>query len=228
MTNSNTVKAVRATVKFAEGIEVDGYMLPNGEFRVGKTSISTVLGYSKMWVTRKMKQIKEAKEAETLVTSLDENKASNPNKLVKKKPQTLVTSFIKRFSGEIKQIEIDGVIAETLSLEDFRLLIRLADRDGNVQAQGILDSFIDIGIDDFFRLTFGLDQLTLEEKRAKFYNSYVQTLNWYEEDRKEFEAILDQQRFLYPEQFDENGVFIGDAEFEPFYPESHTDEDDWI
>jgi len=48
----NITRAERSTVKFCEGVEVDGYLLPSGEFRVGKISTALALGYGKDWVTR--------------------------------------------------------------------------------------------------------------------------------------------------------------------------------
>lgn len=53
-----TIKAQRATVKFCEGVEVDGYLLPDGEFRVGKISIAKALGYSKEWTGKLLKRLK--------------------------------------------------------------------------------------------------------------------------------------------------------------------------
>ena len=42
---SEPIKAERATIKFIDGLEVDGYRMPDGEFRVGVMGASTVLGY---------------------------------------------------------------------------------------------------------------------------------------------------------------------------------------
>ena len=191
MKNNNIVKAVRATVKFSEQIQVDGYLLPDGEFRVGKTSISNALGYSKMWVGRKIK------EAQTLVTSLATQNGSNPSNIVKNKPQTIVTSLLKKLSGEIRQIEVDGVIADTLSLDDFRVLIRYADREDNFNAQAILDALLDVGLEDWFRLSFGLNQQTLEQKQAKFDQSYIVSIKWLEEDCRDIKVISEiDDRFL--------------------------------
>ena len=46
----NIIKAERATVKFFDGLEVDGYMMPDGEFRVSVTGASVLLGYQKKLV----------------------------------------------------------------------------------------------------------------------------------------------------------------------------------
>jgi len=47
---NNIIRAERATVKFCEGVEVDGYLLPDGEFRVGKVGAAIAVGYGKDWV----------------------------------------------------------------------------------------------------------------------------------------------------------------------------------
>ena len=43
--DNEPIRAERATVRFFDGLEVDGYRMPNGEFRVGLTGASLVLGY---------------------------------------------------------------------------------------------------------------------------------------------------------------------------------------
>lgn len=47
---NNIIRAERATVKFCEGVEVDGYLLPDGEFRVGKVGAAIAVGYGKDWL----------------------------------------------------------------------------------------------------------------------------------------------------------------------------------
>jgi hypothetical protein len=51
-TVEEVIKAERQTVRFFDGLEVDGYRLPDGEFRVGLTGASLVLGYAKNWLGR--------------------------------------------------------------------------------------------------------------------------------------------------------------------------------
>ena len=47
-----TIKSQRATIEYVEGISVDGYMMPNGEFRVGMVGASLALGYAENWLTQ--------------------------------------------------------------------------------------------------------------------------------------------------------------------------------
>jgi hypothetical protein len=46
------IRVERQTVRFFDGLEVDGYRLPSGEFCVGLTGASLVLGYKENWLRR--------------------------------------------------------------------------------------------------------------------------------------------------------------------------------
>lgn len=46
----NIIKAERAVVKFSNGLEVDAYRLPNGEYRIGRVGASVAIGYGKDWL----------------------------------------------------------------------------------------------------------------------------------------------------------------------------------
>lgn len=174
---NNIIRAERATVKFCEGVEVDGYRLPSGEFRVGKTSVATSLGYAENWTNRVINGVTsgKGKDAETLIQW--------------------------GFNGVTSEIEVSGSArgttkADTISLKDFRQLIRLAAKKGRPQAEALLDALLDVGLEDWFRLAFGQEQLTLEEKRDRFYKAYAATINWLAEDRREWSLIEEQELFL--------------------------------
>ena len=49
---SEPIRAERATVRFFEGLEVEGYRMPSGEFRVGLEGTSRVLGSAPNWLYR--------------------------------------------------------------------------------------------------------------------------------------------------------------------------------
>lgn len=171
--NNNITKAVRQTVKFTEGLEVDGYMLPSGEFRVGKTGASVAVGFRKEYLGR----------------------------LEKTSPSQFKALQNKGFTGCIQSIEVNNERgasrAETLSLTDFRKLISFASSKGKPQAQALVDALLDVGLEDWFRLSFGLNQQTLEEKQAKFDKSYIDSIKWLEEDRQEIKVITEtDDRFL--------------------------------
>lgn len=174
---NNIIRAERSTVKFCKGVEVEGYLLPSGEFRVGKISTALALGYGKDWVTRTINGVAsgKGKDAETLTRW--------------------------GFNGVASSIEVSGsargtTVADTISLQDFRQLIRLAAKRGKPEAEALLDALLDVGIEDWFRLAFGQEQLTLEEKLDKFYKAYAATINWLAEDRQDVRLIEEQELFL--------------------------------
>ncbi len=178
---SPIIRAKRAVVKFCDGIQVEGYLLPSGEYRVGKASIASALGYSKDWVRRVISGVASGKSKET---------------------KTLMGWG---FSGVASQVEVPSptnakyVPADTLSLKDFRCLVRLADRKGKKEASALIDAFLDVGIEDWFRLAFGQSQLTLEEKREKFYRTYAASISfedWLKMDREDVLMIIESFIFL--------------------------------
>lgn len=170
---NNIIRAERATVRFCEGVEVDGYRLPDGEFRVGKIGAAIAIGYAKNYLTE----------------------------VEKKSPKQLKALQSAGFTGLEKYIELEsvkggGTSASTLSLADFRKLIIFAASKGKPQAVALLNAIVDVGLEDWFRLAFGQEQLTLEEKRDRFFKAYAATINWLVEDRKEWAVIEEQELFL--------------------------------
>ena len=183
MNDNNIIKAVRETVNFApeypeQKLWVDGYLLPDKTFRVGKTSIAAFLGFENNWTGR-------------LLTKVTKNEGKDSKHLLS-----------RGFSGVTKPVKIKTknnigeVIADTLSLEDFRKLIRLADKKGMPRAEAVVDALLDIPIEDYFRMSFGIERMTFEEVKAKFYTSYAGSLNWLEEDKADWKLIEEQERFL--------------------------------
>lgn len=89
-----------------------------------------------------------------------------------------------------------GTEAKTLSLLDFRKLIVFAAKKERPEADALLDAIVDVSLEDYFRIAFGQQTLTLEEKRDKFFKAYSATIDWLTEDRSDWELIADQERFL--------------------------------
>lgn len=103
----NIIKAERRTVKFCEGVEVDGYMLPDGEFRVGKVGASVAIGYVKNYLAE----------------------------LEKKSPTQFKTLQNMGYVGEIVMIQLEtikggGSYAPTISEVDFNILTAFAASQG--------------------------------------------------------------------------------------------------
>jgi len=167
-----TIKAQRKTIKFCPSVDVEGFLLPDGEFRVGKSSASLALGYQKDYLSRLPK--KSEKQFKAL---LGEGYADSP------------------VSVEV-DIERGSVRSETISLNDFEAFIFFSAYRGKKEAIAIQRAITRTGLEDWFRLSFGQQQLTLEEKRDRFYKSYAATINWLEEDRKDWRVIEEQEMFL--------------------------------
>lgn len=167
---TNIIKAQRAIVKFCEGVEVDGYKLPSGEFRVGKAGASVAVGYGKDWV---------GQLAGKSLKALQDNGFTGSEKVV-----------------NLDLINGGGATAKTLSLQDFRKLIIFAASKGKPKAAALLDAIVDIALEDWLRLSFGESTLDLVERRQAFYSSYVHSIDWQQEDRLDWQVIEDQQLFL--------------------------------
>lgn len=158
------IKARYEPVKFFEGLEVDGYQMPNGEFRVGITTASSVAGLGENYLRRVLL------EGGTRLQPLLEIGFSG-----KTVPQVRVTK-----TGQREE--------RTITLKDFIRLIRHADKLGRPSAGAILDALSELSLIDFFRDAFGEPQLSIEEKRRLFYESYAQSISpeaWREMDREE-------------------------------------------
>lgn len=108
----NIIKAERKTVKFCDGVEVDGYMLPDGEFRVGKVGASVAIGYGKDWLGQ-----------------------------LGGKQLELLKSFGfsgKTIRVELDTIQGGGAFAQTLSMEDFDALVSFGASQGRREAMRIM------------------------------------------------------------------------------------------
>jgi hypothetical protein len=111
-TTMNIIKAERAVVKFSDGVEVDGYRLPNGELRVGMMGASAALGFKGSWLkqlsTRQMGLLQEL---------------GYEGKILR---------------VELETINGGGAFAETISISDFKILATFAASKGKVNALKII------------------------------------------------------------------------------------------
>lgn len=160
------IRAERATVTFIDGLTVDGYRMPNGEFRVGLEGASVVVGYKKDWLPQAFRR-----SARTLKT-------------------------LQGFGFTASQLEVSvgreevsgASIAKTISLDDFNLVILYAASKGKKAALALQLSLTKLALNDFFRDAFGETSLSIDEKRQLFYETYAATIspeNWREMDRAE-------------------------------------------
>jgi hypothetical protein len=158
------IKAERATVEFFDGLSVDGYRMPNGEFRVGITTASVVAGFAENYLRRLLA------DGGTRLQPLLDNGFSGITF-----PQVRVTK-----TGEREE--------RAITLKDFIRLLRYADKQGRQSAGAILDALSELSLIDFFRDAFGEPPLSIAEKRRLFYESYAQSIspeNWRQMDRED-------------------------------------------
>lgn len=160
------IKAVRATVVFFEGLEVDGYRMPSGEFRIGLAGASRLLGYSREWLG----------DAVSVKT-----------------PRTVKALRSLGFSDNIEKVSAQSIRGNdyedrTISLQDFNCCIIYAVQAKKKAAIALQKSFTLLALNDFFRNAFGEIPLTVDEKRILFYREYAASISpadWREMDRED-------------------------------------------
>jgi len=160
------MKLETAIITFCEGVYVDGYKTPEGEYRVGSVGASLALGYARNWVLR--------------VTSKGE--------------KSLKTLQDMGFEGYILSGEVDrrqggksGV--KTLSLDNFNILIEYAVSKGKKPAIALSNALRRVSLEVFFRDGFGDEPMGIDEIRRVFYRSYAQSIDWRREDRGDVERL---------------------------------------
>ena len=168
-----TIKSQRATIEYVEGISVDGYMLPNGEFRVGMVGASLALGYGRQWLTQVLTREGKALKALQGIG----------------------------FTGFSEEIDLDainggGTKATTISLSDWQRLKIYAAQQGKMKAVALL-AYQSLSSDaDLFTDAFALPRWTVEQKRAMYCAELAKNINWLEEDRQEWRVIEEQEAFI--------------------------------
>lgn len=178
MAEDDAIKAERATVTFFNGLSVDGYKMPNGEFRVGVTGASRVLGYPDNWLFRILRG-ESRKQLESL--------------------QGL--GFTQETAKIVSETARGEREAQTIGLRDFNRLISYAVFDGKRPALALQLALTEVALNDFFRDAFGEPPLSIEEKRQLFYEAYARTIspeNWRQMDREEIVRLAlpgDEERF---------------------------------
>ena len=163
---SNVIRFERATVQFTEGLSVDGYMTPNGEFRVGVMGSALVLGFSQQWLFQLL---------------------SRGGKTLKALQGMGFTT--SQLEGSVDRDGRGASGVATISLKDFAILIAYATSQGKPQALALQLSLTELSLMDFFRDAFGQRPLTMAEKRERFYRAYAASLDWAKEDRLDVEAL---------------------------------------
>lgn len=152
------------TVRFFDGLEVDGYRMPRGEFRVGLTGASLVLGYKENWLRRILSRGGTALNA---LRGL---------------------GFTEQIEEVVRETSRGDREVRTIGLRDFNRLIAYAVADGKKAALALQLALTEVALNDFFVDAFGEPPLTIEEKRRLFYEAYAATIspeNWRGMDRED-------------------------------------------
>ncbi len=154
MDDEKPIRAERRPVPFFEGLEVEGYRMPNGSYRVGIEGASLVIGYARNWLGRVL---------------------SRGGSTAKTLRGIGFTEEIEEVVAQSKQG--NDIIAGTLSLHDFNLLIAYGVSKGKRAALALQLSLTKLALTDFFRDAFGEPPLSIEEKRRLFYEAYAATIS---------------------------------------------------
>jgi hypothetical protein len=164
------IKAEKAIITFATGVELEAYRMPNGEFRAGLNSASLLVGYSKDWLGKGiLRSDRTAKALQELGFS-------------QQIEEVTATTNVSNF----------GVKAKTISLDDLSKVILYAAIQGKKEAIALQLSFTKISLNDFFRDAFNERPLTIEEKRHLFYKTYAASLtkqDWLHMDKQDIENL---------------------------------------
>jgi len=149
------IRAERQTVRFFDGLEVDGYRMPNGEFRVGLEGTSRVLGFAPNWLYLTLSR----SQGKTLKTLQGYGFDAYQLRATVERPQGGTTTV------------------DTISLDSFNICIVYGVQQKKKASLALQLSLTKMSIMDFFRDAFGELPLSIEQKRRLFYETYAATIS---------------------------------------------------
>jgi hypothetical protein len=162
------IRSERAPVRFFDGLEVDGYKMPSGEYRVGITTASLIAGFADNYLRRSLS------EGGTRLQPL------------------LDSGFSGKTISQVRVTKTGEREERTINLKDFIRLLRYADKQGKQSAGAILDALSELSLIDFFRDAFGDVPASIDEKRRIFYKTYAASISpeeWRQMDREDILRI---------------------------------------
>lgn len=193
--NSKPVTAIKRSIEVTEGITLDALEFPDGSYGFTLTSVAKAIGYSKQWISdvSTLKRNQTVKALEGL-------------------------GFIVSAIGQavIKESNYKGTLnARVINLEQFEAFLDYGVQQGKSQAIALNKAFRRYALLDLLDATFDRPAKSKAEKLdgfkslvKQFYSAiaieYNKTGQWLIEDQEDAEQIEDQQRFLYPELYDED------------------------
>ena len=155
-------------MKLSDTLEIDGYLMPNEEFRAGIGGASVILGYAKNWFNRL--------------------RSDAPNKLKAFQDEGL-TGYIQPVIIPRPSGARGASRAQTISLKDLTILIMVEAQTENKRAIAIQSAFTLEGFDSRFRDAFGKPQLSSDAKRKLFGMTFEEYLEALAENKAELEAL---------------------------------------
>ena len=170
LSENQPVRSEQATVRFFDGLEVKGWRMPSGEFRIGLEGASSVLGFAENWLSRTL--------------------TSNKGKTLKTLQGYGFDDYL--IQGTVDRPQGGSTSIKTISLDSFNCCIVYAVQQGKKPAIALQKSFAKIALNDFFRDAFGERPLSIEEKRRLFYETYAASISPVlrrEMDREEILAL---------------------------------------
>jgi hypothetical protein len=178
---TESTKAVTAVIQLSDTLSIDGYMMPDGEFRAGIVGTSVLLGYQRDWFL--------------VLPSRAPNKLKALQDIgFRYDPQTVLIQRRGR-GGATK--------AQTISLRELTILVTFESLQGNKRAIALQAAFTLDGLDSRFRDAFGVPQLSQVEKRRFFSLTYDEFLEALAENRAELEELrLPGDNLYYPGETD--------------------------
>lgn len=134
-----------AIAQISKNLSVDAYEFPDGEIRVGMTSVSELLGFAKNYLTRLPK---------------------SSQKKLKALQQEGFTEVTK--TGFVQHTDSRGSEVKTISIQDLSIWIAYEAKNGNKVAFDLAASFIEEGLEERLYHAVGRTQKTVEEKIETF------------------------------------------------------------
>jgi len=162
----DVIRVERATVVFFDGLTVDGYRMPDGEFRIGLAGASRTLGYDRDWLADAVNQESPRTAKALQGLGFSEN--------------------CEKVTAQSKQG--NDYEDKTINLDDFNCCIIYAVQRKKKAAIALQKSFTKLALTDFFRDAFGEPPLSIAEKRRLFYETYAASISpehWREMDRED-------------------------------------------
>jgi len=175
---SITIKAQKMTVTFCEGVEIEAYVMPSGEYRYNLSGASQLVGKSENWLRRLLKPQLDG-------TALEPNHSKALSAVDALSGTVLESLLALGFSCDLQQVHVQRpqkgwAKPWTVSLDDLDCIIEYGVRQGWKEAIALSSASRKEVIRDRSDAAAGKKQMTIEDKQAVFAGYY------YEDETEEY------------------------------------------